>query len=187
MGHGDRRGYSWPPFPVGNTAAETHGVYSDRRVAPVADRLAAELAASAPWTSRPGYQAQVAAWARTEARVVLVSDWLDVVGDLDEYGKPRPATALLDRLEARAAKLRDQLGLTPMGHARLLLTVASVVRTQPIGTPGPLDGVLAELMAEGRRTLENRAQRLQLVGSGDDRRAAGSEACAAADGPETAG
>ncbi|MDA8046505.1 MAG: hypothetical protein M0Z30_14905 [Actinomycetota bacterium] len=148
------RGYKWRDAWPGNDLALKHGAWSDRRVGPLAAELTAELAETAPWTSRPAFRATVAAWARVEARVRLVSDWLDTVGDLDEQGRPRPATVLLDRLEARAGKLRAALGLDPGSLARLMATVSAVRRSEAAALGGdPLDGVLAELMAESRAAL----------------------------------
>lgn len=146
------RNYSWRKAWAGNDLALKHGSYSPERWRPVAEALVAELAVSAPWTARPAHEAAVWAWARVEAQARLVANWLDRVGLLDEKGKPRPATVLLDRLESRAGKLRAELGISPMGHARLLVAVAAVVRSRP-GEAG-LDEVLVELAEEGRRALE---------------------------------
>lgn len=182
---GPARGYKWRDAWPGNDLATKHGAHSERLVAPVAARLAAELAVDAPWTARPAHRAAVAAWARTEARLQLVAGWLDEHGDLDDDGRPRPATLLLDRLESRVARLRHELGISPLGHARLLQAVADVVRSRPAGVAGgPLDGVLADLMAEGRRALEASGRRLHPVGPGDGSTAAGVEAHVARGGPE---
>jgi len=148
------RGYAWPPFAAGNTAGQRHGATGARLWRPLAASLTDELASAAPWTTRPAYAAQVAAWARVEAQLSLVSEWLDEVGLLDDEGKPRPATSLADRLEVRAARLREALGLTPQSLGRLLLVVAAVDRAQ-----GGQADALELLLAEGRLALERAAER----------------------------
>lgn len=133
---------------AGNDLARTLGAYSQRSWGPLADRLAEELVEEAPWLARPTFASAVAAWARVEAQLQLVMGWLDEHGLLDEDGKPRPATNLLDRLEGRAASLRQDLGRTPQALAKLLSVVA-----QTGHDPGGLDA----LREEGRRILRARA------------------------------
>lgn len=179
------RGYSWEPFGAGNRAAERHGAWSERRIAPLAERLAAELAESAPWTCRPAYRATVAAWARAEVRVQLIERWLDEVGDLDELGRPRAASGWLDRLESRAMRLRSELGLSPQSLARLLLSTSELVRGQP-DRAGPLASALEDLVAEARAALDAGAER--AVGDGRSARGGGELPAAGAtdEGPEQA-
>jgi hypothetical protein len=124
-----------------------HGAYSTRTWKPLADAIAAELPEVAPWCSRPTYGAAVAAWARVEAQLQLVLAWLDEHGPLDADGEPRPATALLARLESQAQSLRAELGLSPLALAKLLGTFTS----SPGGTD---DDALEALRAEGRRIVD---------------------------------
>jgi len=167
------RGYSWPPFekgnPIGaetrfaegNTEQMTHGAWSERSWRPVADQLAAELPAVAPWATDPSAAAAVAAWARAEARLRLVAAWLDEHGDLDENGTPRAATNLMAQLETTAAKARDSLGLTPMSLATLLGKLAAVA------TAGGDGHGLDQLKAAGARILEARQQHGLNAGEND--------------------
>jgi hypothetical protein len=113
--------------------------------------MAAELVAAAPWCDRAAYRPTVAAWCRVEAQLHILTRWLDEHGLLDEEGRPRPATNLADRLEGRAARLRAELGLTPMSQSRLLLNVAAV--------EGGQAGTLDVLLAEGRQALSRAAER----------------------------
>lgn len=118
-------------------------------MAPLADRLAAELVELAPWTSRPAFAAAVAAWSRAEARCHLVGDWLDERGLLDEAGEPRPATGFLLRLESQASTLRARLALDPSSLAALLAKLAGA----------PAQHVAEEreaLLAEARVLVEAR-------------------------------
>lgn len=113
------RGYSWATAEPGNTIALKHGAWSPRKVEPLAAELVEQVALNASWL-RDYDRPAVWAWARTEARVQLLSEWLaDRGGDLDDEGAVRPAAALLDRLEARAESLRARLGFDPLSRARL--------------------------------------------------------------------
>lgn len=142
-----------PPFQPGHTFSLTHGGYSARTWKPLADAIAAELPEVAPWCSRSTYAPAVAAWARVEAQLQLVMAWLDDHGPLDDDGEPRPATALLARLESQAQSLRAELGLSPLALAKLLGAFTSA----PACTD---DDALEALKAEGRRIVEARAGQL---------------------------
>ena len=135
------RGYSWPPAAPLNELALTHGAYSERRLAPRAAQIAGELLAhpeTPEWLRSPSYAPAVAAWARAEAVVALLWDYLAEVDlqaaltdttELDERrtkgstrSTSRRVEAVLTQLhrhETRAASLRAQLGLSPLSRARL--------------------------------------------------------------------
>jgi hypothetical protein len=121
------RGYVWPPFAPGNEVGVRHGAHSSRRVDPIAAQLLAAVDGDSGVTwLRPVDRPALAAWARAEARIQLVSDWLaDRGGDIDDAGQVRPAVALLNRLEARAESLRGRLGFDPLSRARLGRDVAA--------------------------------------------------------------
>lgn len=166
---GPARGYSWPPFEKGNTLGKPrfvpghedslkHGADSDRW-RPIAEALTAELATTAPWTSGPAYAGAVAAWARNEAQIVLIGNYLDRVGLLDDEGLPRPASNRLDRLESRAETLRARLGLDPLSMVKLLGGLSA------IAAAGPADDLEA-LKKDGRIMLKSWERHLEL-GTGD--------------------
>ncbi|MDQ3641057.1 MAG: P27 family phage terminase small subunit [Actinomycetota bacterium] len=146
------RGYSWAPFAPGHTLSTRHGAYSPRSWKPLAEAITAELPEIAPWCCRPVYGPAVAAWARTEAQLQLVMAWLDDHGPLDKDGEPRPATALLARLESQAQSLRSELGLSPLALAKLLGAF-----TTATAAGGDDAGALDALKAEGRRVVESRS------------------------------
>lgn len=132
-GKGDARGYSWPPFQPGHTVSMKHGAWSPRRVEPLALELveATIEAATATGTTTsyladPSYRPALYAWARCEAQIQLLTEWLmakadetNAGGAIDPDGEIRPAAALLTRLEGQALKHRAQLGLDPLSRARL--------------------------------------------------------------------
>lgn len=137
------RGYSWPAFTRGNEVALRHGAWSPRKIDPLASELVESVSRQVEWW-RPADMPSVWAWARTEARVQLLTEWLAERGDLDDDGNVRAAADLLTRLEARAQSLRSALGLDPTSRARLGRDVAAA------------EVDLAGLRVEGRRIIEAR-------------------------------
>jgi hypothetical protein len=143
------RGYRWPPFQPGNEKGKRHGAWG-REVQPLADALVAELAEHAPWSGRPAFAASVAAWARAEARCVLVGRYLDEEGMLTEQGEPRPAAKFLLEVERSAANLRARLALDPVSLAKLLSTLVST------GNEHQMVEERERLLSEARELVETR-------------------------------
>lgn len=113
------------PFTPGNEAGLRHGGYSPRKVDELTRSIVESLAGVADYLERePAFAASVWGWARAEARLQLVSEWLDENGLLDAKGRPRPAAALVVKLERQAQEARDRLGLSPLARARLGRDVA---------------------------------------------------------------
>lgn len=140
-GCGPARGYSWAPFTAGHTVSLKHGAWSERTVSPIAADLEQGLHATAPWTTGAAFAPTRSAWCWAEAQCVVLRRYLDEVGILDpDTHEPRPASALLDRLENRAAKLRTELGLTPLALTKLLAGLSSV---NPAAAQGGLDALVA--------------------------------------------
>jgi hypothetical protein len=117
-----------PPFQPGNEAAVQHGAWSPRRVDPLAGELV-DLVLSDPATAylQAGHwRPALWAWARAEAQVQLLEEWLakraeeagDGVGDLGDE-RVRSAYLLHHRASARAQSGRSRLGLDPLSAARL--------------------------------------------------------------------
>ena len=139
------RGYRWADATPGNELAMVHGASSERRIAPLADQIAAALLAdpdTPPYLLEPSYAAVVRAWSRAEAVVSLLWDWLaeqdigtaladTTTTDEDERrsrSKSRRHTTSrhvesvltqLHRHETRAMNLRSRLGIDPLSRARL--------------------------------------------------------------------
>lgn len=144
---------SSPPFEVANELRTTHGANSPRRVDPLMTALLSAVAGDDVELSwlRPADQPSVRAWARTEARITLVSEWLALHGgDLDEHGEVRAASHLLNRLEARAESLRSKLGFDPLSRAKLGKDVAATgvdlaklwMAEDAVGAQEPTEGEL---------------------------------------------
>lgn len=117
-----------PPFEPGNTMTPLrHGAYSPRRVDPLAEQLVEALLADEElgYLAAPSYRPAVWAWARAEARVQLIDEWLGCgIGDLEEPAV-LAAHTLLDRAFRAAERARATLGLDPMSRARLGRDVAA--------------------------------------------------------------
>jgi hypothetical protein len=144
-GKGPARSYRWETATRGNRIAEVHGARSERRVAPLAAQIEQAARSGPGWPDYlddPGYASAVAAWARAEAIVELLWQWLAEQGPLDalsstsdstteteqhESGSRSRTTARrtesalnqLARWEATAARQRQRLGLDPLSRARL--------------------------------------------------------------------
>jgi len=120
-----------PPFAPGNTLSLKHGVDSSRRVDPIANRFIEELRLSEDqhmqYLAQPRFTAAVWAWAQAEAKVQLVSDWVDgmEISEAAESGRGQTsALELLRKWQATAQTQRARLGLDPLSAARLGKDVA---------------------------------------------------------------
>lgn len=121
------RGYTWPPFEAGHEVNLRHGIWTPKRVEPVAARYVQVRLqdASTPWVAEPRFRAALWACARAEARVELLTAWVDRlidekgVGAAAESGQGRTSPlALLERWETRAERARSRLGLDPISAAK---------------------------------------------------------------------
>ena len=115
-----------PPFQPGNTAAlgnvgpMLHGVYSLRRVEPIAKRIVAELRATdgLDYLKAARFTTVLWAYARAAAKAELVQQWIDGMAPGGEFaagrGKDSPSE-MLRQLQTRAGNLGDLIGLSPTG------------------------------------------------------------------------
>jgi hypothetical protein len=95
------RGYSWPPFEKGNTAALVHGATSERTVAPLARnyrrRMLRRLRLSPGDLDSVG-KGYLDLYCRTAAKLDLLDAYFAEHGLLKEDGDPQPATRLYVQL-----------------------------------------------------------------------------------------
>ena len=106
-----------PIFASANLAHLTHGVWSDRKVNPLARELATGLVEERSDLAEHG--AAVWAWARAEARCILLDEWFTDHPLVDEEGNTAPALRFVTQFENTAASLRTRLGLDPRSEAEL--------------------------------------------------------------------
>src|SRR5687767_10257374 len=120
------RGYSWPPFSPGNTVSYRHGAHSGRAIDPIALDLAAGLVVERPDLDR--FPEAVMAWARAEARCILLHEHQATHGLLDDDGEVRGGRYVA-QFERLAADLRARLGLDPRSEAELARARADATRS----------------------------------------------------------
>jgi hypothetical protein len=111
------------PVEPGNTRALTHGVTATLHLAPRTEAIAADLTARVPAYSESD-QPTVWLLAGVLAQIESGRDYLAEHGMLDGKGKPRPVMNVLTTLQNSAARLCDQLGLSPTSRARLGVDLA---------------------------------------------------------------
>ncbi len=113
-----------PPFQPGHEINLKHGARSPRRVDPVAAELVQALLAddALAYLRQPRFVAAVQAWAKSEAKVALISEWVDgmpiEVAANSKAGSTSPLE-LLRRWETNAQGHRSRLGLDPVSAAKL--------------------------------------------------------------------
>jgi hypothetical protein len=123
-----------PPFGPGHELSVRHGAYSPRKYEPLARELVENVLADdhQAFTHAPAFRPALWAWARAEAQVQLLTEYLaglaeaanNGVGDLDDE-RVRAAYLLLHRAEMRAQSGRSRLGMDPLSRARLGRDVAA--------------------------------------------------------------
>lgn len=160
----EARGYSWPPFEPGNTAAQRHGAQSERQLRPLVNELLEALPAVAPWCGTPAFRPTVEAWAWAEAQAVLYRRWFDEQG-LDPAAPADKAPNGLqrwERAEGRAQRLRGELGLSPTSLTKLLRGLSA------IDAPAAATGLEA-LRAAGAQIRQAAEQAAIPADTGTDR------------------
>lgn len=113
-----------PPFQPGHELSMKHGAGSPRKRDPIAQALAAELLMddSVGYLKAPRFAAAVQAWAQAEAKVALISDWVDSMPIEKAAESKQGSTSALELLrkwETTASTHRARLGLDPVSAAKL--------------------------------------------------------------------
>lgn len=138
------------------------GAWSPRLFEPVAAELVSELLERRP--DLAGYPETVVSLARSEARAVLLDEYLSRVGMFDPKGKLREGPLRFVRqFAADADRLRAELGLTPRSEA-----VVQRDRAQAAATVVDLHAVRAAGSVHASAYLADR-DREALEAPGDGR------------------
>jgi hypothetical protein len=118
----------WPKnaFPTDNTVSIRHGIHSRRKVDPLAAELVTGLVDSRP--DLDAYPETIWAWARAEARCLLLETWLSDHPVVDEDGEPAPVLRYVSQWERLASDLRTRLGLDPRSEAELVRSRADAAK-----------------------------------------------------------
>ena len=137
-----------PDFEPRNTLSLVHGANSERAIAAMADEVHDTIRDVAPWLSEPQFAPAVHRYLRAAAREQLLDKFIANVCDADGPGKVPSRTWEQATAATRlAAALAADLGLTPLGHARLR-AVAGSARATEIG--------LSDLIRRGEEALAKR-------------------------------
>jgi hypothetical protein len=145
------RGYSWPPFQPGNTAAARHGARSDALVEPRARELAPVIFAANTHLDEMRDGAAVFRYCVALARIERVYAWLaeqdDAVFADAKDGTVHGVYERLERWERQCDTAEERLAIAPLTRARLGL---DKLRAAAI-TDQALDDELAESRAAWER------------------------------------
>jgi hypothetical protein len=118
--HGPARGYSWPPFEKGNMVAARHGAFSERVIEQRAAEIRSYLTSSFPYLAEETFNEALLRYCRAEARSRMLHQYVMDVAETDGVQAVRPYLwTETSRAESNAQKFAQDLGLDPMGHARI--------------------------------------------------------------------
>lgn len=139
-----------------------HGAWSERAIAPRAERFATALLEDAQIPDHvrsPVFAAAVQAWARAEAVASLLFDHLAGL-EVEAMMTPRLAAAraqvdLWRAMEAHAASLRSKLGLDPVGYARIAKDLGIANRAS--------EDALERMAKAGREIRERREAPVKVI------------------------
>jgi hypothetical protein len=149
-------GYVWETFRKNNVMAIRHGAATKQVFGPLARQLVEALLVACPDLGDPRYAAAVTRWSEAEAQESLLMFELDKLVQTEGITPARAEQVQrsLDKVRARSARLRADLGLTPRGHLELVAGRAQAEHSI-------VD--LNALRAKGREALARRRQ-LELAG-----------------------
>jgi hypothetical protein len=140
-----------PDFEPGNVLALTHGAQSGRAIEARAAEVHEQLLELAPWCDRPHFLPSVSRYLQAAAREALLhSHIVRLSADKGPGAVPARVWESATAATRLAHTLAGDLGLTPLGEARLRAVA---------GTAAVTELSLADLMAQGaeiRRAAEAR-------------------------------
>jgi len=130
-----------PDFVAGNTAHLVHGADSERAIETVAEEVHATIRDVAPWLAQDHFAPSVHRYLRAAAREQLLDQFIAATVAAKGAGKVPSRTWEQATAATRLAHmLAGDLGLTPLGEARLRAVA---------GTAAVTEVTLADLMAQG--------------------------------------
>jgi hypothetical protein len=141
--------WSRPAFEPGNLAKVTSGARSPRVIAERAEHVHAELLTYAPYLDEDRFIPAVRRYLHAASREALLDDHIREV--CDEKGAGAVSSRTWEQVSAAArlaAKLGSDLGLDPIGHAKIRALSASA---------GASEQSLGDLAAAGARVRAARA------------------------------
>lgn len=135
-----------PDFEPGNTVALVHGAYSPAVIAERAQLVHAAILDAAPYLAEPRFLPAVDRYLKAAAREALLHAHIEAVSAAKGTGAVAARTWEQATAAARlAAKLGTDLGLDPIGHARIRALSAGAAASE---------ASLGDLEERGRAGLE---------------------------------
>jgi hypothetical protein len=151
-----------PPFEPGHTLSLRHGAYSERAIAARAEAVHAELLTFAPYLDEPRFLPAVQRYLDAAARELLLHEHVERLSA--EKGTGAVPARVWEQATAAArlaAKLGSDLGLDPIGHARIRALSAASGASEASQS-------LAELTEQGRRIRLAAERRTAIDASAED-------------------
>jgi hypothetical protein len=140
---GAARRYSWPPFEPGHSLSTTHGANSAKAIEAQAALVHEQLLELAPWCDQPHFLPSVDRYLRAASREALLHQHITTLSATK--GPAAVPSRVWEQATAAtrlAHTLAGDLGLTPLGEARLRAVAGSAAVTE---------ASLADMQSEGRR------------------------------------
>ncbi len=147
-------------FEAGNTVAVRHGAYSERAIAAKAAEVHGALLAAAPYLADDKFMPAVNRYLQAAAREALLHNHIEKLSASKGAGSvPIRMWENATAAARLAARLGSDLGLDPIGHARIRALSAGA---------GVAEASLDDMQAEGRKIrLANRSADELPAGTGD--------------------
>lgn len=151
------------PYEVGNTAALRHGGYSERAIAERAEEVHAELLRYAPWLDEPQFMPAVQRYLEAAAREALIHSYIEkVCAERGAGAIPVRLWESATSVSRLAARLGDDLGLSPQGRAKIAILSGAAVSAE-------LDvAALQNLAARGAEIRASRADAIEADAEEDE-------------------
>lgn len=138
------------PFAEGNRAAVVHGGNSERAIAARAETVHADLLTHAPYLNEERFIPAVQRYLGAAAREALLDEHIRTVSAEEGAGAvPARVWEQVTAAARLAAKLGSDLGLDPIGHAR--------IRALSAGAEASESASIADLAEQGRQIRLARA------------------------------
>lgn len=148
------------PPPRGNTFALVHGANSERTIAARAEVVHRELLSVAPYLDEPKFIPAVRRYLAAAAREALLDEHIRRVSETDGPGSvPSRLWEQVTAAARLAGKLASDLGLDPIGHAK--------IRSLSAGA-GHTEASLADLVAAGKAVRESAEARMAGLGNAQE-------------------
>lgn len=154
------RGYSWPPFEPGNTAAVKHGTRSLRLIRERADEIRDMLLTQYPYLAEPQFAASILRYCRLEARARMLDTYVTEKAQAEGIEAVKPyLLAEATRADLAAQKAGQDCGLDATGHARIAerLGLATAYGRSALARSGPPLGERGRALRDARGRLEGGA------------------------------